>query len=558
MPLLRPSSVELTKAVKNSIKLTEITAAIVVFLSLFLSGCCAKPDRNARLLFGEFFPVPPEITTIDGGDPYKGIRPPPVADIYWDNTLSQIGYVQNKNLQIKASEEFTHFYRAIASQSVGANYRPQYHILRPNSRMFLEWTKIKAVEADPENRSFYVGSGTFENKERGPLTMLYDNNRINTQNLTIVITDLEEQGLNITLLADWIRNNLLKIDDYAAAVIAVKLPFHGKNYRPDTQNLNSMVETTYHGRKPFYAIISGPRESVKLFIRRFSEQAKNFSIKWQLMTTTQKGQRPPLDIFKNIVIPASAGRQEINKFIKSKKHIQDTIVPQQQSERSIDVQDRIWNLQERTKGMINHLGLVTTNGLQQIDTQLGARIFEYKPAIPCKKKDNWLWRLNIHFTMPEGCAIESLETHIKNYRYLIKLNSSDDEVLPKWEANEMCIDNDLEAVQPVLLPDLKTVQIAVLPGNEDKLLTSPVICFDVIVRIKEKIEIPAWTADFDAADYKNPKEYQDRTLNFGNFIKNLLKGEAIEAIAYSNDELMRMPVVLFNMPSRMKKSKTTH
>ena len=122
----------------------------------------------------------------------------------------------------------------------------------------------------------------------------------------------------------------------------------------------------------------------------------------------------------------------------------------------------------------------------------------------------------------------------------------------------MCIDNDLEAVQPVLLPDLKTVQIAVLPGNEDKLLTSPVICFDVIVRIKEKIEIPAWTADFDAADYKNPKEYQDRTLNFGNFIKNLLKGEAIEAIAYSNDELMRMPVVLFNMPSRMKKSKTTH
>ena len=528
-------------------KLIRTGIAACAFLTVIFITGCSGTDRKTQSPFGSAFPIPPEITTEDGDDPYEGTRPPPVADIYWDNTLSQVGYAQNKDHKMQPSEQFVQFYRTVTKHSVGANYRPRYWMLQPNDRSFLKWTETPQLK--PESRSFYTSKGTFEYGEMGPLAMIYNSDLINVHNLTVVVTDLEEQGLNVTLLADIIRDKLLKIDDYAAALIAVKLPFNGTNYRPDPANLNSMIATTYNGMKPLYAIVSGQREAVKLFIRRFSKQIEKYPIVWEKITTTQKGQHPPLDISKDITIPESAAKKDWSTFIRNKKDLRDSADKEQnRSERFITAADRIWNLQDKTRAMVNHLLLADNGELKQIDKRLGVRIFEYERVMPRKQKGNWLWRLNVNFTLPSECAVEELETEIQNYRYLTASTQNDAAGLPVWKRNDLFISRDLETIQSAQLSNPDSVQIAVLPKNAEGTLESPVVCFDIVVKIKQEIEIPQWVSEFDDASFSNPAKNQDKTLNFGNFINNLLKGEATGDVAYSNDELLRMPVVLFNMP----------
>lgn len=522
-------------------------AALAVFTVAFVSGCSGS-GRTPQSPFGSSFPIPPGITTEDGDDPYEGTRAPPVADIYWDNTLSQVGYAQTKDNKMQPSEEFVQFYRTVTKLSVGANYRPRYWILQPDTKGFLKWTATPQLK--PESRSFYTSKGRFEYGEMGPLAMIYNSDLIDVHNVTVVVTDLEEQGLNVTLLADIIRDKLLKIDDYAAALIAVKLPFNGANYRPDPANLNSMIATHYNGEKPLYAIISGQREAVKLFIRRFSKQMEKYSIRWEKITTTQKGQHPPLDIFKDITVPDSAAKQDWSALTRSKKNIKDT--GQQEpnlSKRVITAADRIWNMQERTKAMVNHLLLAENGELKQIDKRLDVRLFEYGRTMPRKQKENWLWRLNINFPLPDECTLGEIETQIQNYRYLTAPASAEPSAAPEWKRNDLFISRDLETFQLELLSTADTVQVAVLPKHPEGALESSVVCFDLVVKIKQEIEIPQWVSEFDDASFSNPAKNQDKTLNFGNFINNLLKGETSGDVAYSNDELLRLPVVLFNMPS---------
>lgn len=528
---------------KTSWKLTPILA-LILFEILF-SACLPANKRNESA-FEAFFPIPPDITTIDGDNPYQYTSTPPVADIYWDNTLSQIGYATNQNNEMKASGEFVKFYRAIANLSAGANYRPKYWTLQPDKRGFLKWTETESLA--PEERRFYVGGGSFQNKEAGPLTMIYNSDLINPKNLTVVITDLEEQGLNMSLLADLIRNKLLKADDYAAAVIAIKLPFNGMNYRPDPAALKRMVNVQCNGYKPLYAIISGQQETVSLFIRRFSEQTENLGIKWNILTTTHSGKIRSIRL-SNITIPQSVQRSELTRFIKNKYSIKDKMITnKERRDAFVSVQDRIWNLQNKTDRMVEHLGLEEDGELKHIHTQLETLIFEYQPEMPRKKGDNWIWRLNINFDMPQNCSIDELKTEIKNYRYLTKRESSDETNIPKWQKNDLFISRDIEAFQPVLLEDAKTVQISILPKNISAAMESSVICFDIIVRVKQKIEIPQWVNEFDNADFSNLKLNQDKTPNFKNFINNLLKGEAAEQTVYTNDEFVKVPVVLFNLP----------
>lgn len=195
--------------------------------------------------------------------------------------------------------------------------------------------------------------------------------------------------------------------------------------------------------------------------------------------------------------------------------------------------------------MVNHLLLAENGELKQIDKRLDVRLFEYGRTMPRKQKENWLWRLNINFPLPDECTLGEIETQIQNYRYLTAPASA----VPEWKRNDLFISRDLETFQLELLSTADTVQVAVLPKHPEGALESSAVCFDLVVKIKQEIEIPQWVSEFDDASFSNPAKNQDKTLNFGNFINNLLKGETSGDVAYSNDELLRLPVVLFNMPS---------
>jgi len=531
--------------------------------AVLLSGC----SRRENSQIGAIFKIPPDVLTKSGNDPLQGQSGlPPMADIFWSNTISEQGYAQNSNFQLDPPAGFVQFFRTVTRLSVGANYRPRYWILRPNQGGFLKWTEEALLS--PENRAFWITSGKFENQEVGPLTMIYDGNLIDRQNLTIVVTDLEEQGLNMGLLADIIRNKLLTTDDYAAAVIALKLPFNGLNYKPDPNRINNMVETRHRGLKPIYAVVSGPREAVSLFIRRFSEQSKQFNTDdLHIVTTTQKGQIPSLAV-SDVIIPQPAIRSDFAKVERNNKRIMSDLWNIRTGRNNYDgFPDRIWNLQNMTDSMVDHFKLVVDgNKLSPITELLDVLLLQYKWTTRNTKNGQALWQLNIHFNIPQGCDVSELEAQIRNYRYLTLLDPPNDKtdtakkkqkkqqnddidpvLLQEWQpSNNAFIARDFEIGKPDLVPGTNTAQIYVAPKDMKRgALESRVICFDLIVRVKKEIEIPLWVNDFDDPTNRT----QEKTWNFGIFINNLLKGESATGVVYSDDELLRIPIVLFDIPA---------
>jgi hypothetical protein len=524
-----------------------ITTFFLIFLPLFTSGCTKRPESSP---FGIFFPVPPGVSTIQGEDPYGSQFVPPVADIYWSTTISERGYALNRNLQLDPPQEFHHFFTAF-TLARGVNYRPRYWMLRPDTRRFLKWTEVEQL--NPYHQSFWNLGGNLEHGI-GPLTMLYDYDLIDVNNLTIVVTDLEEQDLNMSLLADLIRSKLLKTDDYAAGVIALKLPYNGDNWKPSLGG-RRMEITRHHGLKPLYVIVSGPKDAVTLYLRRFRDEAAKFNIDYHVVTTTQRGAIPPIAM-TDARIPNSAIRSEFSRVVQSNRNIIRRTVRNPKMDiwniRSgrgdYNGLDRIWNLQNRTDSMVNHFGLAIDNQLSRISERLGVFIFQYKTETPKPGKDgDHLWQLNINFDLPSGCDITELSAQIRNYRYLTSSTQFEDDIglLPQWWQNDVLISRDFDIGQPVLMSDTNTVHVYVAPKDIERgVLESAVVCFDLIVRIRKQIEIPDWVNNFD----DTTGQIQDRTWNFKSFINNLLKGDSATGIVYSDDELIRIPILLFDMP----------
>ncbi|MDR2786613.1 MAG: hypothetical protein LBB83_11955 [Treponema sp.] len=534
---------------------------VILTLAALIPGCSAFGQRE-QVSFGTLFPIPPGILTIHGEEPSGLSQAPPVADIYWSQTLSERGYVQNRQYHLDPPAEFYQFYTTV-TKSPGINYVPKYWILRPDTGGFLRWTE--ADRLNPDQPSFWVQEsgrgGTFEYGE-GPLMMIYKNNLIDPRHLTIVISDLEEQGLNMSLLADLIRDRFLKTDDYAAAVIALKLPFNGVNYKPSTERFNDMPGTRYSGYKPLYVIVSGPKDTVSLFIRRFSDQAAKFESKWYVLTTTQRGKTAPLAV-SDARIPQSAARSDFARIERNNKRIMRDLWNIRSGRGDYEgLPDKIWDLQNRSSSMADHFGLANGTALSPINELLDVVILQYKTAAAGSGNGHKLWQLNIDFTMPPDCDSSELEARLKNYRYLTMPDSPPEEPgagtnrkkrqaeeidpLPVWRQNEAYLARDLDVGQPALIPGSDTAQVYVVPKDMKRgALESPVVCFDLIVRLKQRIEIPEWVGDFDDSTGTT----QDKTWNFGNFVNNLLKGDSTSDIVYSEDELIKIPIVLFDMPS---------
>lgn len=215
--------------------------------------------------------------------------------------------------------------------------------------------------------------------------------------------------------------------------------------------------------------------------------------------------------------------------------------------------------------MVDHFGLADGAALSPINELLDVVILQYKIPAAGSGNGHRLWQLNIDFDMPQDCDPSELEAYLKNYRYLTTPDPPPEEAdtgtnrrkgqaeeidpLPVWRRNEAYLARDLDVGQPALIPGSNTAQVYVVPKDMKRgALESPVICFDLIVRLKQEIEIPEWVNDFDDSTGTT----QDKTWNFENFVNNLLKGDSASGLAYSEDELIKIPIVLFDMPSAAK------
>ncbi|MDR0786210.1 MAG: hypothetical protein LBE74_10105 [Treponema sp.] len=512
----------------------------------------------------------------------EGLEPPIGTDgavanhpifIYWSQTRSERGYIQNSRLAVVPPSEFTHFLTAF-NETLRYGYNPLYYRLKKQSNSFIKWEQIDAADFDPAKSSFYdaVLGGDFE--KGGPLKMLYQEGLVKADDLTVVVSDLEEQNLNNTALAGAIRNGLLVSPRNAAAIIALKLPFNGENYKPDPNNYNNMISQMILGEKPLYLIVTGLKSAVDGFVKNYTAIAGREGVQSRIVRTVQADDIKPLGAVDAISLP-SASLSDQTRIDRNNKKILSDIWNIRNG--ATGVPGKIWNLQDETISMVNYFGVPDGNGgMSPIKEMLDLQLFRYKTIGGNAKNGHRLWQLNIAFALPAGSDIAQLETSVENYRYLTDApeSSVDDpkdgdkkkksaKKTPKqsvpgvWtDAGAAALSNDIEvSMKPSALDSDKTVFYVVPRDKKRGALESPIVCFDAVATLKRQtiVSIPDWAAEFDDDDKGGATE--GKTWNFKAFVGLILGLEADgqPKTLETRDELFRTPVVLFNMPTRNKK-----
>jgi hypothetical protein len=537
-----------------------------VFLAL-LCVACKGSGKSKDISLGDYFPVPPGILTVDGRDPGSAYKPLPIADIYWSQTNSERGYVLDRSGQINPSADFFHFYTAVTG--VPGGYKLCNFKLAPDRANHLKWTEIPQL--DPDTSSFYISSGYFEH-DIGPLKMLYDNDSLESDHLTIVVTDLNEQGLAVTKLAELIYDKL-KDTSYAAAAIAVKLPFNGMDYVPSPDGFREMPGTLINGLKPFYVVVSGPKTGVNIFLNHFKETAEKTNLLWYYVSTAQRGSISTISLSEDAIpLLKSAKKTDFSKIDRAKRLMDDIWnIRTDRNDEHEGLPDVIWNMDEVSKDAVEHIGVLDSSGtkLEILKENLAARLYRYNKVGAGTKKGHGLWQLVVNFKMPDGIdvSLSNLTATVENYRYLekpavipspenqpgnqkkkskkSKEEPVQNEALPVWQSNKTFIPRDFAVGQPIFLDSNETIQVYVAPKDTKRgNVQSSIICFDIVVNLKTAIVIPDWVADFDTPDGKTAA----KTYNFREFVMTLLKGGSTDD-QFLTDELIRIPVVLFDMPS---------
>ncbi|MDR0567842.1 MAG: hypothetical protein LBG87_01365 [Spirochaetaceae bacterium] len=519
-------------------------------------GCKAKPVE-----FAKPYPAPAELP-VNLEDARIDQYP---ARVYWSQTLSERGYAQDRSGRVNPPPEFEHFMTAF--DDTVFRYTPYYAILQTQGA-YLRWQGITEKEFSgalhPTKEAFYnaLGGGSFENGI-GPLMMLYDGELVKADDLTIVITDLEEQGLNNMKLAASIRKVLgfFPAEDFseerekkgknAGAVIAVKLPFNGINYKPNADRREEMLSQRIYGEKPLYIVATGLRDPVTLFVNAFKANAERNGVDCRIVSTVYPSERARITA-GDVLIPPSASMSDQMQIDKNKRALDDLW-----NERNASA-FRLWNLRDATKsGMFEDFG---------VKTPLNLHIFEYKPLGGGSKNGRRLWQLNIGFEKTDSLSLKDAEAVIENYRFLTRDASTDSEeetgkkktekkdsgkkkktekiLRGVWERNDTIMQRDLEIA---LVDDT----VYIVPRNKKRpAQESSVLYFEAVLRAPAAV--PEWVSDFNDASGGSTA---GKTRGFYTFVEGILgiqPGEKTNALP-AGHELLRLPVVLTGLPANPKK-----
>jgi len=135
----------------------------------------------------------------------------------------------------------------------------EYYVLDVNEQ---DWVLYEeSIYDNFYTKGFHVW---WKSGQPGPLSKLYMNNRIDDQCINIVLTDLAEQRLNNTQLAEQIQK-LCNEKDCEADLYAFKFDFNGATQVPDPNAASGMLEQIVHDEKPYYMIITGKSDYMQKY-----------------------------------------------------------------------------------------------------------------------------------------------------------------------------------------------------------------------------------------------------------------------------------------------------
>jgi len=519
---------------KLSSKITLLAFAVV----LGFTGC----SNRKSVSFAKPYPAPPDLPA--NHDIIIDQYP---LHIYWSQTLSERGYAQDRQSRFNAPPEFEHFLTAF--NDTVFRYTPYYNILQTRGR-YINWQPISerdfAGPMNPTRADFYtaLGGGTFQD-EIGPLMMLYDEKLVKADDLTVVITDLEEQGLNNVKLAASVRGLLAEEKYSAAAVIALDLPFNGVNYKPNPDSRRGeMIEQRINGTKPLYLIVTGLRDPVAIFIKAFKVNADRNNVNCYIVSTLFPPEVESISV-SNITVPESATVADQSKVDRDIRRLEELW-----NVRNTSVPGRIWNLRDATRSsMFENFG---------VTEPLNLKILEYSVLRGGTKNGRRIWQLNIEFDIPGNVNLNEMAAVIENYHYLEsdltaapsdgnRTGRASNNAAGKWTPNNSIMQRDMEiSATPVPIPDTNRAMVYIVPRDiRRQLQQSPVLYFEIVLRMP--VFVPRWVEDFNDVTGITA----GKTRGFYTFVEGILglnPGERTKAI--DGHEILRFPVVLTNLPAR--------
>jgi hypothetical protein len=527
----------------KSKKLSTICSAIFVLWIIAMFTMCGG---SRSLKFAAPYDVPPGIGSAEAPWEEQGRYP---ALVYWSTTLSERGYA--------GTVEFRNFYTAFDGAIQW--FSPQYHMLRARGP-YIEWQEF--VKIDPMTSDFWQPTGGNFLNNIGPLRMLYMNDRVRAEDLTIVLTDLEEQGCNNVDLAIAIRRIILngaentKAAQNAAAILALKLPFRGTNSKPDVRDLSRNIDTPFSGDKPLYVIVTGRKGAVEQFVERFSNGAAGKFMLYSITTTNLARIQFPGDV----EIGQSANNADVVRLNRQNKRIRinnlgdirNAEVTEGENGRDVGgVPNRIWNLRAVEQVDWFHNG--TNSG--KIEKQFPLSLVQYRSIQGSAKNGAHFWQFNAITNVPEGYQASDLSAGVENYRYLESTGEKTgrNAYIAEWKTGtEAEIVKDLkvsETGQPV--EGGKAVMYVMPKDTKRGQVVSPVICFDLVLYLNQN-SIPKWVDDFDDMTGST----QNKTYGFKTIVEIMLELEGASGTKSGvKAELVRFPVVIADAPSTMRSSK---
>lgn len=191
--------------------------------------------------------------------------------VYFDNTGSMEGFTIDKDGKRTPCSLYSKLMRCL--RDMGRMQTVEYYVLDVNEQ---DWVLYEeSIYDNFYTEGFHVW---WKSKQPGPLSKLYMNNRIDDQHINIVLTDLAEQRLNNTQLAEQIQK-LCDGKDCEADLFAFKFDFNGVTQVPDPNAASGMLEQVVHGEKPYYMIITGKSDYMQKYRTELKTLLKDSGMK---------------------------------------------------------------------------------------------------------------------------------------------------------------------------------------------------------------------------------------------------------------------------------------
>ncbi len=526
----------------NGLNVLIYCAVLVILLSV-LTGCGAGQKSEAEPEEELVFPGIEDIVSAD-----EEINDEPGADspslvvpvkIYVDNTGSMTGFTFNEvGESKKPSTEFKALMRCI--QDMGRMQTAEYYVLDADVQNWVLYED--GLYENFDKPDFYVYWAP-SNVQPGPLTKLYMEGGLDENCINVVFTDLAEQNLNNTLLAEQIQN-MCRENGCDVDLYAFKFPFHGLTQVPSPDGYGMMEDMVAGELKPYYMIITGPSG----YMDRYRQGLQNLLTKAGLAegmdyytATSKVSMNKDRISLSDVVFLPFAGYDDIVGEYKAKKkqEKEQEEVAGQGGEDAAEAEESgekaAQSMECLSKNLIRYenTNLLFVNGSE---TEVAAFRYEKVEGISKKAGD---WRLNFYI------PLKDYENPDLNYSYTIDIykieqpeetesdqgNEASEGEARKRASGRWVKDEDTSIETACRMEDNtgknnaefpKAIYYSFTNKEETARVAQDSLVLIKIWKNETKIyEIPAWLEEFDTG---MTDDYFTRTFNLEGFYNVLFSG----------------------------------